>query len=64
MVGWSMENHLRTDLVVRALNMALLQRRPADVIHHSDQGTQPRFKRSSQQYRVEGYSCAPDVAGH
>ena len=39
-VGWSMENHLRTDLVVRALNMALLQRRPADVIHHSDQGTQ------------------------
>ena len=39
-VVWSMENHLRTDLVVRALNMALLQRRPADVIHHSDQGTQ------------------------
>ena len=37
-VGWSMENHLRTDLVVRALNMALLQRRPADVIHHSDPG--------------------------
>ena len=54
MVGWSMENHLRTDLVVRALNMALLQRRPADVIHHSDQGTQPRFKGSSQQHGVEG----------
>ena len=53
-VGWSMENHLRTDLVVRALNMALLQRRPADVIHHSDQGTQPRFKGSSQQHGVEG----------
>ena len=48
MVGWSMENHLRTDLVVRALNMALLQRRPADVIHHSDQGTQGGFKRSLQ----------------
>ena len=53
-VGWSMENHLRTDRVVRALNMALLQRRPADVIHHSDQGTQPRFKGSSQQHGVEG----------
>ena len=39
-VGWSMQNHLRTDLVVQALDMALLQRRPEDVIHHSDQGTQ------------------------
>jgi putative transposase len=39
-VGWSMENHLRTDLVLQALDMALGQRRPRDVIHHSDQGTQ------------------------
>lgn len=39
-VGWSMESHLRTDLVLQALNMALGQRRPEAVIHHSDQGTQ------------------------
>ncbi len=39
-VGWSMKTHLRTDLVLDALNMALQQRRPQDVIHHSDQGTQ------------------------
>jgi len=39
-VGWSMETHLRTDLVLRALNMALHQRQPEGVIHHSDQGTQ------------------------
>lgn len=39
-VGWSMETHLRTDLVVQALNMAVSQRRPSDVIHHSDQGSQ------------------------
>jgi len=39
-VGWSMESHLRTDLVLQALNMALWQRRPEQVIHHSDQGTQ------------------------
>jgi putative transposase len=39
-VGWSMENHLKSELVVAALNMALEQRRPTDVIHHSDQGTQ------------------------
>jgi putative transposase len=39
-VGWSMENHLRTSLVLQALDMALWQRRPQAVIHHSDQGTQ------------------------
>ena len=39
-VGWAMETHLRTELVLEALNMALAQCRPAGVIHHSDQGTQ------------------------
>jgi putative transposase len=39
-VGWAMANHLRAELVVDALNMALGQRRPRDVIHHSDQGSQ------------------------
>src|SRR5512144_2014742 len=35
-----MANHLRAELVLDALNMALGQRRPRDVIHHSDQGSQ------------------------
>jgi putative transposase len=39
-VGWSMANHLRTELVLDALEMAVGQRRPHDVIHHSDQGSQ------------------------
>ena len=39
-VGWVMANHLRTELVLHALNMALWQRRPTEVIHHSDQGCQ------------------------
>jgi putative transposase len=39
-VGWSMTNHLRTELVLDALEMAIGQRRPGDVIHHSDQGSQ------------------------
>ena len=39
-VGWAMAPHLRTELVLEALNMALWQRRPEDVIHHSDQGCQ------------------------
>ena len=40
MVGWAMETHLRTELVLAALDMAVAQRRPTDVIHHSDQGCQ------------------------
>lgn len=39
-VGWAMANHLRTELVLDALNMALYRRKPANVIHHSDQGCQ------------------------
>lgn len=39
-VGWAMANHLRTELVLDALEMAVGQRRPRDVIHHSDQGSQ------------------------
>ena len=39
-VGWSMANHLRAELVLDALEMAVGQRRPHDVIHHSDQGSQ------------------------
>lgn len=39
-VGWAMANHLRAELVLDALNMAVGQRRPRNVIHHSDQGSQ------------------------
>ena len=39
-VGWAMANHLRAELVLDALEMAVGQRRPRDVIHHSYQGSQ------------------------
>ena len=39
-VGWCMARHLRTELILDALEMALWQRRPDNVIHHSDHGTQ------------------------
>jgi putative transposase len=39
-VGWGMATHLRTELVLAALEMAVGQRKPIDVIHHSDQGSQ------------------------
>jgi putative transposase len=39
-VGWAMETHLRTELVLAALEMAIVRRLPRDVIHHSDHGSQ------------------------
>ncbi len=40
-VGWSMADHMREELVIDALTMALKRRRPdPGLIHHSDQGSQ------------------------
>ena len=40
-VGWAMADHLRTELVVDALDMAIWNRRPQPgLVHHSDQGCQ------------------------
>ena len=40
-VGWSMNSHMRTKLVVDALEMAIWRRKPAaGLIHHTDRGSQ------------------------
>ena len=40
-VGWSMAEHMRSELVTDALQMAVHRRRPAPgLVHHSDQGSQ------------------------
>jgi putative transposase len=40
-VGWAMADHMRSELVVHALQMAVHRRRPAaGLIHHFDQGSQ------------------------
>jgi putative transposase len=40
-VGWSMDSHMKTELVVDALQMAVWRRKPsAGLVHHSDRGTQ------------------------
>jgi len=40
-VGWAMAEHLRSELVIEAVDMAVWRRRPMQgVIHHSDQGSQ------------------------
>jgi putative transposase len=65
-VGWQLAPHMRTDLVLDALRMALCQRRAgADVtlVHHSDAGSQGGFKWSLQRLDrggCDGQACGVD----
>jgi transposase InsO family protein len=53
-VGWALADHLRTDLALDALRMAVGRRRPpAGLVHHSDRGVQ---------YASEAYRTALDHA--
>jgi putative transposase len=40
MVGWAIGHNLKAPLVIDAMNMAIGQRKPRNVIHHSNQGSQ------------------------
>ena len=54
-VGWSMADHMRAELVVDALQMALARRRPdRGLIWHSDQGSQFVSLAFGQQARAAG----------
>lgn len=54
-VGWSMANHLRTELVLDAVNMAIYTRRPQPgLIHHSDRGSQYTSVEFGSRLREEG----------
>ena len=53
-VGWAMSPKLFTRLVLDALEMALATRRPKDVIHHSDQGSQYTSIEFGQRCRAAG----------
>ncbi len=39
-VGWCFASHMRTEIVLDAMEMAIRQRQPIGVIHHSDRGSQ------------------------
>ncbi len=48
-VGYAMADHMKTDLVVQALQSAVIKRQPAPgLIHQSDRGSQGEFNRLSQ----------------
>ncbi len=51
-VGWSMQSSMTSQLVADALMMAVWRRgQPIELLHHSDQGSQPGVNRSSQHSR-------------
>jgi putative transposase len=58
-VGWAMANHLRAELVLDALEMAVGQRRPREVIHHSDQGSQYTSLAFGKRCREAGVRPSP-----
>ena len=64
-VGWSMATTLHMQVVLDALNMALWQRRPSSVIHHSDRGSQYTSIEFGKRCREAGVcgrrDRAPDV---
>lgn len=54
-VGWALEDHMRTELVTSALEMALGRRRPeAGLIHHSDRGSQYAANEYQQMLAANG----------
>ncbi|MBP0596415.1 IS3 family transposase, partial [Paraburkholderia sp. LEh10] len=62
-VGWAMSSHLYTELMLRALDMALLQRRHEGVILHSDQGCQYTSIAFGRRCREAGVQPSMGTAG-
>ena len=63
-VGWAMAAHLRTELVVGALEMAVWNRQPDEgVIHHSDHGCQYTSLLFGQRCQAVGIRCSMGSVG-
>jgi putative transposase len=63
-VGWSMQDHLRTELVLAALEMAVSKRQPeAGLIHHSDHGCQYTSVRFGERCAAAGIHPSMGTVG-
>ena len=66
-VGWSMSDRMRQDLVLDALRMALGQRRPdgeAGLLHHSDRGSQYASAAFQKLLKEESITCSMSRRGN
>ena len=64
-VGWSIADHLRTDLALAALAMALTRRRPApkELVHHTDRGCQYTADRYQATLAARQLTCSMSRTG-
>jgi len=64
-VGWSMSRWINRHLVIDALNMAIGARRPdADLIHHSDRGSQYTSDDFREELLKHGIDCSMSARGN
>ena len=64
-VGWAMEDHMRTELVLKALDMAVSQRRPeSGVLFHSDRGSQYASDAFQKALKRAGFICSMSRKGN
>lgn len=63
-VGWAVADHLRTDLVLQALHMALGLRQPEPgLLHHSDRGSQYASEAYREELSKRGIGCSMSRRG-
>ena len=63
-VGWSMADHMRTDLVADALGMAIARRSPGEgLLHHSDRGVQYASEDYQRLLQSHGIECSMSGKG-
>jgi putative transposase len=61
-VGWSMADHLRVELVSDALQMAIARRRPGEgLLHHSDRGVQ--YASADYMYLLQSHKIEASMSG-
>jgi putative transposase len=65
-VGWSMSERMKSDLVIQALEMGLRQRCPeaGDLLHHSDRGSQYASGAFRKRLAEEGITCSMSGTGN
>ena len=60
-VGWAMRDHMRTELPLAALTMAIQRRRPPPgLLHHSDRGSQ--FAAAEYRKALKAHGIVPSMS--
>lgn len=64
-VGWALEPHMREELVLQALEMALKDRRPSPgLVAHSDRGSQYAAEEYQARLKAAGITCSMSRKGN